>query len=102
MMTFLRFRIEVSNRRADRLSKSAHSGPINRLYPQRLTKACPGREPLRARHGGLRVGKHAAGLAWPMSRSDGYQTLLPQLGPPSIHRLRRPSCWRDGDGTTAG
>ena len=39
-MTFLRFRIEVSNRGADRLSKSAHSGPTNRLYPQRLTNTC--------------------------------------------------------------
>src|ERR1700694_3856971 len=35
-----RLRIEGSNRRADRLSKSAHSGPTNRLYPQRLTNTC--------------------------------------------------------------
>jgi hypothetical protein len=40
IVTFLRFRIEVSNRRADLLSKSAHSVPTNRLYPQRLTNTC--------------------------------------------------------------
>src|ERR1039458_8262269 len=50
-----RFRIDVSNRRADRLSKSAHSGPTNRLYPQRLTNTCAPHDNVRSEE--RRVGK---------------------------------------------
>ena len=35
-----------------------------------------------------------------IARSSAYQTLLPRPGSPSIHRLERQGCWREGDFTT--
>ena len=32
----------------------------------------------------------------PICPSSGSRTLLPLRGSPSIHRLKRPGCWREG------